>query len=440
MKVAVLGLGYVGTVTAAVLASNGHEVWGTDVDPTKTDLIAGGRSPVIEPGLDDLVAAGVAARRLRATSDLGEALEGAEASLVCVGTPSSPTGGTELCHVQRAVADIADTLVAGACPPCAPHAVVVRSTVPPGTVEEVVSPHLAERTSGSPVAVGAGTWPEFLREGTAIADFYDTILTVVGTHDPSVAGTMRRVLSFLASPVRVVAPRDAEALKYACNAFHATKVSFANEMGRLFRLLGVDARGVMEMLCEDTKLNISASYLSPGFAFGGSCLPKDLRSLLHLGRARFIDLPLLAGTLSTNEIAIGDLVNRVIATDARAVALLGLSFKPGSDDLRESPYVDVAETLIGKGFDVRVFDPVVDPSRLVGSNRRHLASRLPHVQRVLRASADLALEGADLALVSSTDRSVVDALVRHPPPRLIDLCGRLGPAVEALAQYEGAAW
>ncbi len=441
MQVVVLGLGYVGTVTAAVLASNGHDVCGTDVDPTKVHLLRQGRSSVIEPGLDDLVAAGVAARRLRATSDLAEALDGADASFVCVGTPSSPTGGTDLCSVQRAVTDIADTLAAGA-PSSSPrpHAVVVRSTVPPGTLDEVVSPLLAQRGVGPPSASATGSWPEFLREGTAIADFYGSTLTVVGTHDPCVAATMRRMLSFLASPVRVVAPCDAEALKYACNAFHATKVSFANEMGRLLRLLGVDARRVMEMLCEDTKLNISASYLAPGFAFGGSCLPKDLRSLLHLGRARFIDLPLLAGTLSTNEIAIGDLVNRVIATDARAVALLGLSFKAGSDDLRESPYVDVAETLIGKGFDVRVFDPVVDPSRLVGSNRRHLASRLPHVQRVLRASADLALEGADLALVSSADRSVVDALVRHPPPRLIDLCGRLGPAVEALAQYEGAAW
>lgn len=440
MKVAVFGLGYVGSVTAAVLAANGHDVWGVDVDVTKVQHVAAGKSPVIEPALDELVATAVKAGRLRATTEPSAALEHAEVSLVCVGTPSSSTGSTDLSYVQRAVSDIAHALAAGRSSSVSHHAVVVRSTVPPGTIDELIAPLIGERLAGSSMVVGTGMCPEFLREGSAIADFYESPLVVVGTQEPHVGDTVRRLFSFLDNPVRVIPTRDAEALKYACNAFHATKVSFANELGRLFRLLGVDSRQVMKMFCEDTKLNLSSSYLSPGFAFGGSCLPKDLRSLLYLGRMNSVDLPLLAGTLATNDRSVNDVVNRVLATDARAVALLGLSFKMGSDDLRESPYVDLAETLIGKGFDVRIYDPVVDTSRLVGANLRYLVSKLPHVQRAMRPSAMDALRGADLALVSSADPSVVDALVLLPPAMVIDLTGRLGPAVEAMANYEGVAW
>ncbi len=440
MKVAVFGLGYVGSVTAAVLASNGHEVWGVDVDPAKIAIVSEGRSPVVEPKLERLLGDAVAAGNLRATIDLEAALDGAELSLVCVGTPSSPTGGTDLRYVLRVVGGIADTLASGTSSPSGRHAVVVRSTVPPGTIDDHITPLVTERLAQSSIVVGTGMCPEFLREGSAIADFYDSPLTVIGTRDHHVGETMRELFSFLDSPVRVVSPRDAEALKYACNAFHATKVSFANELGRLFRLLGCDARLVMEMFCDDTKLNLSASYLSPGFAFGGSCLPKDLRSLLYLARMNCIDLPLLAGTLSTNELSISDVVNRVLATDARSVALLGLSFKMDSDDLRESPYVDLAETLIGKGFDLSIYDPVVDEALLVGTNRQYLDSKLPHVQRVLRPSASDALHGADIALVSTSHPSVTDALLRTRPGKVIDLNGRLGPEVEALPGYEGVAW
>lgn len=441
MKVAVFGLGYVGSVTAAVLASQGHEVWGVDVDAAKARSVAGGVSPVSEPGLDELIGTGVAAGRLRATTDPLEALEGAVVSLVCVGTPSSPTGGSDLRYVERVVADIAEG-VDDVAVPDGRHALVVRSTVPPGTVEDLLVPLVASRrhAAASPVAIGVGMCPEFLREGSAIADFYDAPYTVVGTHDPHVAEVMGELLGFLGCPVRAVAPREAEGLKYACNAFHATKIAFANELGRLFRNLGVDSRRVMSLFCEDTKLNLSERYLSPGFAFGGSCLPKDLRSLLYLGRTSFIDLPLLSGTLATNHLSVDDVVNRVVATDARTVALLGLSFKMDSDDLRESPYVDLAETLLGKGFDVRIYDPAVDLARLVGENLRYFVSKLPHVQRALRPSAADALRGADLALVSSSDPSVVAALVERPPPHLIDLSGHLGDAVEELPCYEGVAW
>ena len=439
MKVAVFGLGYVGTVTAAVLASNGHEVWGVDVDPSKVATVAAGRSTVVEPGLEDLLTAAVASGSLRATSDLSAAVDGASVSLVCVGTPSSATGGADLRHVLRVVDDIATAVIRGECPR-ARHSIVVRSTVPPGTIDEEIAPLVAERVGDAPVTIGTGMCPEFLREGSAIADFYAAPFTVVGTGEEHVARSVEELFGFLPTPVQAIPTREAEALKYACNAFHAVKVSFANELGRLFRLLDVDARRVMGLFCQDTKLNISASYLRPGFAFGGSCLPKDLRSLLHLARVHSVDLPLLGGTLSTNSLSVSDVVNRVLASDARSVALLGLSFKMGSDDLRESPYVELAEALVGKGFDVRIYDSVVDADRLIGANRRYVAERLPHLGRLVTTTPAEALADADLALVSTSDPAVLAALAASPTTVVFDLHGGLGRQIEALPGYEGVAW
>jgi nucleotide sugar dehydrogenase len=440
MKVAVVGLGYVGTVTAACLASRGHDVCGVDVDAAKVDEIRGGRSPVAEPGLDALVAQTVADGTLHATSSCADALDQADLSLVCVGTPSAPRGGTDLTYIRRAVDDIAAALRATRPPASRRHSVVIRSTVPPGTVEDVVIPALTDGLAGTGIAIGAAMCPEFLREGSGIADFFASPLIVVGTSDPRAAQAVTEVFGFLDQPVRVVDVRTAEALKYACNAFHATKVSFTNEVSRLFRLMGVDSREVMSLFCEDNVLNISASYLRPGFAFGGSCLPKDLRSLLHQARMHGADLPLLAGTLATNELVVNEAVDRVVAYDGRTVALLGLSFKSDTDDLRESPNVELAERLIGKGFDVRIYDPVVNPARLIGANRRHVESKLPHLGRLLTHEPAEALRGADVAVVSSAERAVLDALLTIPPPHVIDISGRLGGEVESLPGYEGLGW
>ncbi|HEV8222391.1 MAG TPA: nucleotide sugar dehydrogenase [Streptosporangiaceae bacterium] len=437
MKVAVVGLGYVGTVTAACLAANGHQVCGVDVDAAKVGDICAGRSPVAEPGLDDLVSQVVAAGTLRATTSCPDALDGAELSLVCVGTPSTARGGTDLAFIRRAVDDIAAALRAAG---PARHTVVIRSTVPPGTVEDVVLPALAAELDGTPTGYGAAMCPEFLREGSGIADFYNAPFMVIGTADPAVAETVTSLFSFTSSPVRVTATRVAESLKYACNAFHATKVSFTNELSRLFRLLGVDARDVMSLFCEDQVLNISPAYLRPGFAFGGSCLPKDLRSLLQLARLNGVDMPLLAGTMVTNELVISEVLDRVVAAGQHEIALLGLSFKMDTDDLRESPNVELAERLIGKGFSVRIYDPVVNPARLVGANRRTVESKLPHLGRLLTHEPADALRGSGLAVVSSSDQAVLAALLASPPPRLIDLSGRLGPAVEALPGYQGISW
>jgi GDP-mannose 6-dehydrogenase len=440
MKVAVVGLGYVGTVTAACLASRAHDVWGVDVDAAKVDEIRGGRSPVAEPGLDALVAQTVADGTLHATSSCADALDQADLSLVCVGTPSAPRGGTDLTYIRRAVDDIVAALRAMQPLASRQHSVVIRSTVPPGTVEDLVIPALTDGLTGTEIAIGAAMCPEFLREGSGIADFFASPLIVVGTSDPRAAQAVTEVFGFLDQPVRVVDVRTAEALKYACNAFHATKVSFTNEVSRLFRLMGVDSREVMSLFCEDDVLNISASYLRPGFAFGGSCLPKDLRSLLHQARMHGADLPLLAGTLATNELVVNEAVDRVVACDGRTVALLGLSFKSDTDDLRESPNVELAERLIGKGFDVRIYDPVVNPARLIGANRRHVESKLPHLGRLLTHEPAEALRGADVAVVSSAERVVLDALLTIPPPHVIDISGRLGGEVESLPGYEGLGW
>src|SRR5215469_492336 len=439
MKVAVVGLGYVGTVTAACLAANGHDVWGVDVDDAKVADIRSGRSPVSEPGLDAIVAQTVAGGTLHATTSCADAVGSADISLVCVGTPSMATGATELAYIRRALDDIVAALRADP-PASARHSVVIRSTVPPGTVEGIVLPAIRDGLADTEIAVGAAMCPEFLREGSGVADFFAPPLIVAGTSDPQVGRAVTELFGFLDQPVQVVDVRIAEALKYACNTFHAVKVSFANELSRLFRQLGVDSRAVMSLFVQDQVLNISPSYLRPGFAFGGSCLPKDLRSLLHLARMNSADMPLLAGTLASNEMVINEVIDRVVGCDARRVSLLGLSFKSNTDDLRESPNVELAERLIGKGFDVRIYDHVVNPARLVGANRRYVESKLPHLGRLLADEPAEALSGSDVAIVSTSDPAVIDALRSAPPRHVIDLIGRLGEELEAATGYQGIGW
>ena len=445
MKVAVFGLGYVGTVTAAGLASQGHEVVGVDVDDAKVDAIAHGRSPVVEPGIDELIAEAVASGRLRATTTTRVAVERADVSLICVGTPSAPNGETDLTYVARALEDLREAMSVTEAPASGRHAVVMRSTVPPGTGANVVAPVFADASLTPGWTVGTAMCPEFLREGCGVKDFFDPPFVVVGTADDAVAASLEGLFSFLDHEVHRVEVGTAEALKYACNAFHATKVSFANEMARVFRLYGVDAREVMEIFCEDTKLNLSPTYLRPGFAFGGSCLPKDLRSLQHLARMSGVDVPLLAGTTLTNELVVRDVVERVIASQHRRVCILGLSFKMDTDDLRESPNVELAERLIGKGFDVRIYDPIINPERLIGANLRHVEAKLPHLNRLLARTPEEALAGAEVVVVASSDPGLLAALVASTagdagPHQVIDLHGRLGDDVETIAGYEGVGW
>jgi GDP-mannose 6-dehydrogenase len=439
VRVTLFGLGYVGSVTATCLAARGHQVVGVDTDPGKVAVLASGRSPVVEPGLDELVTEVIASGRLRATVSLPEGLADSDLSLICVGTPSGTGGATDLSYVRKVVAEIGETLAGTD----RPHTVVVRSTVPPGTVDEIVVP-LLEETSGRAVGTDlhVAMCPEFLREGSSVTDFFDPPFLVIGGSTEA-AAVLRELFAFLDCTVETVPVRDAESIKYACNAFHAVKVSFANELSRLYRMLDVDTRRVMEVFVEDKQLNISPAYLRPGFAFGGSCLPKDIRSLLHLARMNYVDLPMLEATLETNEMLVRDVADRVLAAvDAggnRRVALLGLSFKHLTDDLRESPNVALAELLIGKGVDVRVHDPVVNMSRLSGANLRYVSERLPHLQKVLHDDPVHALDGAHVAIVSSADAGVLDAVVAAAPPVVLDLSGRLAP-LEALPGYQGVGW
>ena len=440
MRIAIFGLGYVGAVTAAGLASRGHDVCGVDVDSVKVDHIRSGRSPVVEPGIADLIATAVESGRLRATTDPVVALDQADVSLICVGTPSSPHGGTDLTYLRRALEDIRHGLAAARPPESGFHAVVVRSTVPPGTGDDVVHPTFAGSSLPPGWAVGTAMCPEFLREGSGVADFFNPPFVVVGTADERVTTTLSDMFAFLGHEISFVDVRSAEALKYACNAFHAVKVSFANELARIFRAFGVDSREVMRVFSEDTILNISPAYLRPGFAFGGSCLPKDLRALLDMARVNVVDVPLLSGTLRTNELVITDVVDRLIASPFRTIAMLGLSFKMDTDDLRESPNVELAERLIGKGFEVRIYDPIVNPERLLGSNLRYVESRLPHLRRLLVATPSEALKDADAALVSTSDSAVMEEVRTSPPKMILDLHGRLGAEIERLPGYEGIGW
>jgi GDP-mannose 6-dehydrogenase len=442
VNVTLFGLGYVGSVTATCLAARGHRVVGVDTDPGKVATVNSGRPTVIEPGLDELVVEAVASGALRATGSVPDGLVDSDLSLVCVGTPSAAHGGTDLRQVERVVAEIGATLAGSD----RPHTVVIRSTVPPGTVEDVVVP-LLESTSGRTVGADlqVAMCPEFLREGSSVADFFDPPFLVVGG-SPAAAAAVQELFGFLTCSVHVVRTRSAESVKYASNAFHALKVSFANELSRLYRLLEVDSREVMEVFVQDRQLNISPAYLRPGFAFGGSCLPKDVRSLLHLARMNSVDLPVLQGTLASNEMLVREVADRILHAveddggTNRRVALLGLSFKHLTDDLRESPNVALAEILIGKGIEVSVHDPVVNMAHLSGANLRYVQARLPHLQKVLHDDPADALRGAHVAIVSSADPAVVAAVVAADPPVVIDLNGRLGTGFEALAGYRGVGW
>jgi GDP-mannose 6-dehydrogenase len=437
MNVVVVGLGYVGAVTAACLAEVGHAVVGVDVDRQKVDEIEAGRSPIVEPRLEELVAAGRNSGRLQVTTDLAEALGAGDVVMVCVGTPARSDGTVNLEHVERVSAQIGRELGRAE----GFVAVVYRSTVPPGTVAGQLLPILERESSlKADDDFGVAMAPEFLREGSGVADFFEPPFIVAGVRDERTVAIITELFVGLDRPTHSLSIEQAESLKYACNAYHALKITFANEVGRLLGAVGVDAREVMQVFCEDEHLNISTAYLRPGFAFGGSCLPKDMRALMHLARVNDVETPVLTGILRSNESHLRLAVRRVLDAEARDVALLGLSFKPETDDLRESPYVELAETLVGKGVRLRIYDPIVNPERLIGANRRYIESHLPHLQEMLVSTPDAALDGVRVAVVGTSDTATIRALVAARPDHVLDVHGRLGTEAEALTGYEGIAW
>jgi len=396
VKVAVFGLGYVGSVTAAALARDGHQVVGVDVSRPKIDAILAAKAPVLEPGLDEIIAATVADGRLRATDDPGEGLDGADVSLICVGTPSRADGSLDLDYVKQVSGQIGARLDRAT----DDHRVVVRSTVLPGSTRRVVLPEV-EQASGRPAGQGwdVCTNPEFLREGVSLRDYDAPPRILVGEREPGGGRPVLDLYEGVDAPRYSVPLETAEAVKYTDNAFHAVKIAFTNEVSRVWAARGADPMQVMEIVSADRKLNISPVYMRPGFAFGGSCLPKELRALTYAARSDTIAVPMLDGVIPSNGVVVARALQAVLDTKKRRVALLGLAFKPGTDDLRESPLVELAKRMIGEGLELLVHDPDVLLGRLHGSNRAFLEGNLPHISRLLRETVDEAVAPADLVVV-----------------------------------------
>ncbi len=394
--ISVFGLGYVGTITAASLAQKGWQVVGVDVNPAKVGAVSRGFSPVVEPGLSDLVHQMVRAGRLRATTDHREAVAVSNISLVCVGTPSAPDGGLDLTHVRQVIRQIGKALRSKG----PGHVVVVRSTMLPGCAEAEVLP-LLERESAMRAGADVGFCvnPEFLREGSSLRDFEDPPFTLIGELDARSGERVAALYGGLQAPVIRTDLRTAEMLKYASNAWHALKISFANEIGNFCQRLGVDSHRLMEIFCRDTKLNISSAYLRPGFAFGGSCLPKDLRALLHRAQSEHLELPVLEAIPRSNELQARLGIEMVLRSGKRRVGVLGFSFKEDTDDLRESPMVLVIETLIGKGYDVMVYDADVALGRVTGANKRYIEQAIPHIASIMYDDPAVILDRAEVVVI-----------------------------------------
>jgi GDP-mannose 6-dehydrogenase len=438
MRIAVYGLGYVGTVTAAAFASLGNEVVGVDTSDRKVDLISRGETPVLEPGLTELIAAEVAAGRLTATTDGEAAAAGAEVSLICVGTPSHANGSLSTDAVERVSATIGRGLREAE----GHRTVVLRSTCLPGTTEELVGATVAAHSGLAPGSgFGLAMNPEFLREGSSLEDFRDPPKTVIGELDGRSGDALAELYASISSPLFRVPLRVAEMVKYADNSFHALKIAYANEVGALCSTFEIDSHDVMNVFMADTKLNISRAYLTPGFAFGGSCLPKDLRALVHAGRRADLELPLLGSVLPSNDSHLQRTLDAVVASGRRKVGLIGLSFKPGTDDLRESPLVELAERLLGKGFELAIYDPVVAWSRLVGANLEYIEEHLPHLSALLSDDLEAVVAGADVCIVGARLPGLEEELSRPGDRLVVDLV-RLPDAQDRRANggYVGAAW
>jgi len=433
MNISIFGLGYVGTVVAGCFAKAGHRVIGVDTEQTKVDLINSGRSPIIEAEIEGLLATGVASGTVSATTSAAEAVAATELSLLCVGTPSQSSGELDLTYIRRVCEDIGGILRNKA----ARHVVVVRSTVLPGTIRDVVIPAL-ERTSGKVFDRDFGVVmnPEFLREGTAVADFYAPPKTVIGSKNRADGKLVAGLYSGINAPLIHTAIEVAETVKYCDNIFHALKITFGNEVGALCKAIGVDSYEVMRIFCQDTKLNLSPAYLKPGFAYGGSCLPKDLRALTWLARSRDIEIPMLSHIAPSNDAQIRNALRLITSVGKKRIAVLGFAFKGGTDDLRESPIVTVIEALIGKGCELRLFDPYVNTARLVGANRRYIENHIPHIAKLMVGSAEEAVAEADTVLIGNINELYSSALAGlSAEQRVIDLTSS-GKKPATPAKYE----
>jgi GDP-mannose 6-dehydrogenase len=438
VNISIFGLGYVGAVSLACLARDGHRVIGVDVDQTKIDLIKAGRTPVVEEGMVQLMADVTTAGRVTVTRAANEAIRETELSLICVGTPSAANGSQDQSGIVRLAGEIGEAMRGKT----APHVFVFRSTLIPGTVEGVLRP-VIEQASGKKDGVDFHLCfqPEFMREGSSIRDYDKPPFTIVGANADAPATKLRRIFGHLPCEFYQTSVRAAEMVKYCCNNFHALKITFANETARLCEALAIDPFEVMELVCRDTQLNISKAYLKPGFAFGGSCLPKELRATLYLAKTNDVEIPMLGSILSSNLRHIEHAMAKVMESGCRKIGMIGLSFKGGTDDLRESPLVLLAEHFIGKGLRVLVYDPDVHLSNLLGANRAFIERHLPHIGSLLRSDVSMVIAESELLVVGLSDAATAAALAEHVRPGQIMLdLGRLPDRERIRGDYRGLCW
>ncbi|MBU1285187.1 MAG: UDP-glucose/GDP-mannose dehydrogenase family protein [Gammaproteobacteria bacterium] len=436
MRISIFGLGYVGAVCAGCLSARGHHVIGVDISANKIDLINNGKSPIVEPGLEVLLQQGLASGNLRGTTDVADAVLNSDVSFICVGTPSKKNGDLELNYIEGVCREIGLAMRGKT----ERHTVVVRSTVLPGTAKNVVLPILQD-CSGKQAGVdfGLAVNPEFLRESTAIKDYDFPPMTVIGELDQASGDLLEAIYSELDAPIIRKSIDVAEMIKYTCNVWHATKVTFANEIGNIAKAAGVDGRDVMDVICQDHKLNLSKYYMKPGFAFGGSCLPKDVRALSYRAGAMDVDAPLIGSLMRSNAIQVQNAFDIIAGYDKRKVALLGLSFKAGTDDLRESPLVELAEMLIGKGYDLSIFDRNVEYARVYGANKDYIESKIPHVSSLLSSDFDAVVDNADIIVLGNSDMHFAPlAQQALHGKHVVDLVGFMPTA--SRAGSEGICW
>lgn len=436
MRISIFGLGYVGAVCAGCLSARGHEVIGVDVSQTKIDLINQGKSPIVEPGLAELLEAGVNSGLLRGTTDVGAAVLASELSFIAVGTPSKRNGDLDLAYMESVCKQIGAALRDKQ----ERHTVVVRSTVLPGTVKNVVIP-LIEAASGKKAGVdfGVATNPEFLRESTAIKDYDFPAMTVIGELDEQSGDLLQELYSELDAPIIRKSIEVAEMIKYTCNVWHAAKVTFANEIGNIAKAAGVDGREVMDVVCQDHKLNLSKYYMKPGFAFGGSCLPKDVRALSYRAGSLDVETPLISSLMRSNAAQVKKAFDIVTHYDKRRIGLLGLSFKAGTDDLRESPLVELAEMLIGKGYELRIFDSNVEYARVFGANKEYIESKIPHVSSLLCKELDEVVSQSDVLIIGNGEQRFAEVMNSvGDDKQIVDLVGFMAHATQA--NKEGICW
>lgn len=437
MRISVFGLGYVGTVSAGCLAQDGHEVIGVDPVHAKVDIINAGQSPIIEAEIGEIIDVAVRSGRLRATDDQDQAIRETELSFVCVGTPSQSNGNLDLTYIRRVCQLIGEALKNKP----TRHTVIIRSTILPGTMRQLVIPVLEEysgKKAGS--EFGLCNNPEFLREGSAVRDFNSPPKTVIGELDRASGDILASLYSKLDAPLIRTDIEIAEMVKYVDNSWHALKIGFANEIGNLCKSFPVDAHAVMKIFCQDKKLNISPAYLMPGFAFGGSCLPKDLRALTYKAKMHDLELPILTSILPSNELQIANGLRLIMAKGHERIGVLGFSFKAGTDDLRESPMIEIIERLIGKGHDLRIFDKNVNLARLVGANRDFILNRVPHISKLMVPSVEAVLEHAQTVVIGNKepDFEEVPKKLRYDQ-RLVDFV-RIGNQRSGNGKYDGICW